>query len=135
MVTYNPYSGNFYQVGQAPMMQAGPTPYVQQPQIPNTFAWVQGEAAAKAFAIQPGSTAVLLDSENPVLYMKSSDQSGRPTEMQVRYLVTKEQYEKLQNGITSSNMNDYITKSDFEKFVEDVNERFVLKKEYRTNGK
>lgn len=126
MVQYNPYNNpytNNYWNGQTM-------------QIPmNTFAWVQGEAAAKAFAVAPASTVVLMDTENPVLYMKSTDQNGRPLEMQVRYLVTKEDYEKLQNGSDLGTNKDCVTKEDFEKFVADVNERFVLKKEYRSNGK
>lgn len=133
MVQYNPYTTYYWNGQQGYIPQNTSLPATQVPM--NTFAWVQGEAAAKAFAVAPASTVVLMDTENPVLYMKSTDQNGRPLEMQVRYLVTKEDYEKLQNGSDLGANKDCVTKEAFEKFVADVNERFVLKKEYRSNGK
>lgn len=130
------YNPNYYNY-QQPQFSTAVTPaYMQaQPQQVSTgFAWVQGEAAAKAYAVAPGTTMMLMDTENPVIYMKSADQSGRPQEMQVRYLVTKEEYDKVQNGIVSSqNADNFVTKQEFENFVEDINKRFVVRKEYR-NG-
>ncbi len=40
--------------------------------------WVQGEEGAKAFMVAPGNSVMLMDSENTVFYLKSSDQSGMP---------------------------------------------------------
>lgn len=45
----------------------------------NEMIWVQGEAAAKSYIIAPGNTVILWDSENPVIYIKSSDASGIPS--------------------------------------------------------
>lgn len=132
MVQYNPYTNSFWN-GQNYIPQGNAWQSMQNPM--NTFAWVQGEAAAKAFACAPASSVVLMDTENPVLYMKSTDQNGRPLEMQKRYLITEEEYTKLQNGSNNLDNRECVTKEDFDKFVADVNERFVLKKEYRTNGK
>lgn len=52
----------------------------QQPQqtAPAAPLWVQGEAGAKAYPVAPGSSVILMDSENNVFYIKSADQSGMP---------------------------------------------------------
>lgn len=59
---------------QNPMMQAAQC--MMQPQSP--MQWVQGEAAAKAWSVPPGGSAVLWDSEAPLIYIKSADQTGMP---------------------------------------------------------
>lgn len=105
--------------------------YYNQPFQPNYFAWVQGEAAAQAYQVAPNSTVVLLDSEQPVLYMKSADATGRPGQMVKQYLVTEEQYRQIQNGTNSS---EFVSKEEFEKAIADIQERYVLRKEYRNNG-
>lgn len=40
--------------------------------------WVQGEAGAKSWYITPGSTVLLMDSENQRFYLKSADMNGVP---------------------------------------------------------
>ncbi len=47
--------------------------------------WVQGEAAAKSWAVAPGATVVLWDSENPFIYIKSADASGVPSMRKIRW--------------------------------------------------
>lgn len=53
------------------------------------FQWVQGEAAAKAYPVAPGNKILLMDSENPVIYLKSADMNGRPLEMEIYDLVKR----------------------------------------------
>lgn len=67
MGSYNPY-----QVGQYQQMQNS-----QQVQT-GGLQWVQGEAGAKAFPVSAGQSVLLMDSENNVFYIKSSDNSGMP---------------------------------------------------------
>lgn len=102
----------------------------QQPITQNYFAWVQGEAAAQAFQVAPNSTVVLMDSEQPVLYMKSTDSTGRPGQMIKQYLVTEEQYQQLQNGSDDSNL---VSREEFEAAIADIKRKYVIRKEYR-NG-
>ena len=40
--------------------------------------WVQGEVGAKSFPVAPGNSAILMDSENSVFYIKTLDASGMP---------------------------------------------------------
>lgn len=112
-MAFNPYA---YQMQNYNMSQ----PVMQQPQAGYVFSWVQGEAGAKAMMTQPGMTAVMLDTENPVLYMKYTDPTGRPQEMQIRYLVTREEYESLQTPAP-----DFITREEFDKFVNEINAKFT----------
>lgn len=71
--SYNPM-GNYnpYQVGQYQQMQS-----TQQTQT-GGLQWVQGEAGAKAFPMGAAQSALLMDSENNVFYIKSTDNSGMP---------------------------------------------------------
>lgn len=71
--SYNPM-GNYnpYQVGQYQQMQN-----TQQAQT-GGLQWVQGEAGAKAFPVSAGQSVLLMDSENNVFYIKSTDNSGMP---------------------------------------------------------
>ena len=65
----------------------------QQPNYVNTnptpkndtssIIWVQGEAGAKAYPVQPGCSVVLMDSENPYFYIKMADASGMPLPLRV----------------------------------------------------
>lgn len=40
--------------------------------------WVQGEAGAKSWFVNPGATVLLMDSENQRFYLKSADMTGVP---------------------------------------------------------
>ena len=109
-----------------------PNPYGanwQQQPTTTTFAWILGEAAASAYPVAPGNTVVLMDTEKPILYMKSADINGRPQPMQIRYLVTEEQFNKIQNGIEDANFNleSYVTKEEFQSYIEEANKKFIIK--------
>lgn len=105
------------------------TQAIPQPQVSNSFAWVQGEASAKAYPVAPGNTILLMDSEAPILYMKSTDMSGRPLPMETRYLVSKEEYDKLQNGSESqTSMENYVTKEELNKYIDEAEKKFVIRK-------
>jgi hypothetical protein len=45
--------------------------------------WVQGEQAAKAYPIGAGQSVLLMDSEDSLMYIKSTDQSGMPQPLRV----------------------------------------------------
>lgn len=44
----------------------------------NGINWVQGEAGARSVSVPAGQKVLLMDSENNVFYVKSSDMSGMP---------------------------------------------------------
>lgn len=129
MQYYNqPVNGlvNWPNVTTGPYTPQSVTP-VQQPQ--NTFVWVQGEEAARNYPVAAGNTIVLIDSDKPIMYMKTSDLSGKPQPMQIRYLVTKEDFDKIQNGSSfSPNADNYVTKEAFEKYVAEAESKFVTRR-------
>lgn len=45
---------------------------------PTGLNWVQGEAGAKSWLVNPGATVLLMDSENQRFYLKSADMNGVP---------------------------------------------------------
>lgn len=60
-----------------------PQPVVQQPVSDNGILWVQGEAGAKSWAVAPGKSVMLMDSESNTFYIKSSDNSGMPMPLRI----------------------------------------------------
>ena len=60
----------------------------QQPQMTQQvndtgILWVQGEAGAKSWAVAPGKSVMLMDSESNTFYIKSSDNSGMPMPLRI----------------------------------------------------
>lgn len=81
-VGYQPMYPQYNFVPQQPMQQ----PVVPQQQAPvndNGILWVQGEAGAKSWAVAPGKSVMLMDSESNTFYIKSSDNSGMPMPLRV----------------------------------------------------
>lgn len=66
MGNYNPYQVGYQQAQSTQQAQTG------------GLQWVQGEAGAKAFPVSAGQSVLLMDSENNVFYIKSTDNSGMP---------------------------------------------------------
>lgn len=58
-----------------------------QPQAPaqtqSSITWVQGEEGAKAYLVAAGNSILLMDSEAPVFYIKSTDASGMPMPLRI----------------------------------------------------
>ena len=85
-------------------------PYVQ-PQ--KNFDWVQGEAAAKSYAVAPNSSVILMDSERSRFYLKSADPSGMP--MPLRTFEFREVKEVPQVAAP-----DYVTREEFERRLKEM---------------
>lgn len=112
MYNYNPYYPNN---GAMPDMlnQLRGQPVQQVAQPSNGIVWVQGEAAAKSFVVAPNTTVMLLDSENSVFYLKTSDASGMPLPLRVF-----DYNERTQNAQNSANFGSNKAENvDFNNFV------------------
>lgn len=92
---------------QMPMLQARPDP--------TGLNWVQGEAGAKSWYITPGSTVLLMDSENQRFYLKSADMSGVPAMRTFEY--SEVGVQKLQEAQQSAN---FVTFDVFNEFRNEV---------------
>ena len=121
-MAYNNYFPQYYP-NQMPMMQAQQQMPLQQPQMAqngvqnsgNGITWVLGENAAKSFPVGVGQTVVLMDREEPVMYMKSVDQSGMPLPLRV-FDIT----ERTETSSPKTSNTDYVSRSEFDKFKEDI---------------
>lgn len=98
---YNPYANNFgngFTPG-TPVSNGYPNMSFQRNSQPvqqnqngaqnNTFQWVQGQAGAEAYLVAPGASVILMDSNAPVIYFKSADNSGRYLPMKTYDLVER----------------------------------------------
>lgn len=134
---YYPTAVSTQQYSGAGMQTAVPMNQMQQPQQPvqNTqsagnqgFVWVQGEAGAKAYPVAAGNSVLLMDSESPVLYMKSTDISGRPLPIETYDLVKREDrpvipqapVQQQQAQQPQIDLSQYVKMSDLEAKVEEL---------------
>ena len=116
MANYGYYPGYFPTSYNAfPTQQnVGPTQPTQSPSI----TWVSGEAGAKAYLVGAGQSVLLMDSEDSVFYIKTTDTSGMP--MPLRVFDYKER--TAPGSETKSpvyDMSAYITRDEFKKWAED----------------
>lgn len=106
-----------------------------QPQMQNqSIIWVQGEAGAKAYPVAAGQSVLLMDSEDAVLYVKSTDMTGRPLPMESYDLVKRDTVvsvpqisQKAQHAQPSQTSEEYVKKSDLEVTLNDMVEKAVNK--------
>ena len=86
-VPYQPgFAPGYYPMGQPSAMPdqlAQLRQNYQQPQQSAPIIWVQGEEGAKAYMVAAGISVLLMDSENSVFYIKSTDASGMPQPLRI----------------------------------------------------
>ena len=126
-MAYTPYIHQFYPQQGTGGMQYYPAQ--QNNQTNNSIIWVQGEQAAKAYPVSAGQSVLLMDSENPFLYIKSTDQSGMPLPLRIFEI-----REKIQNGNQQPTQKpnvDYVPRSEFDKLRDKVEE---LMRQPKNNG-
>lgn len=87
------------------------TQYMQQQN--NGITWVQGENSAKSYPVAAGQSVLLMDSESPVMYIKSTDQSGVP--LPLRIFDYKERSQSTSNN-AQTQKTDYISRNEFDAF-------------------
>jgi len=125
-MAYNNYFPQYYP-NQVPMMQAQQQMPVGQPTMAqnaqatsnNGITWVLGEAAAKSFPVGAGQSVLLMDSEESVFYIKSTDQSGMPQPLRI-FDYTERTAQHSEAGVVKKADVDYVSRSEFEEFREDV---------------
>ena len=131
-MAYNSYPMNMGYAGFVPYMQ----PQIQMPQQTqqqeqqnsNAFIWVQGKEAAKAYLVGAGKDVLLMDSEEPYLYMKSTDANGKPQKMKVYKLVEEtEEQEVVEetpviNYATKDDIKDFAKQKDYDGILDIIND-------------
>lgn len=111
-------------------------PHYQQQQT-NPLIWVQGIEAAKSYMVAPNNTVLLMDSEKPRFFLKTSDASGMPLPLRIF-----EYTETTQNGANNPvepqtvDLSSYATKAEFDAFRNEIQGllKNISKKEEKKDG-
>ena len=114
MANYNPYFPAGYNPYQ-PAMQQFQT--MQQPQQQNSggLLWVQGIEGAKSHFVEPGRSALLMDSESNSFFIKSADTSGMPLPLRIfDYQERTVQQAPQQPTAAVHDTSSYVTREEFE---------------------
>lgn len=117
-MAYNPYFPNNYQPFMPQFVQP-PT----QPQQPQGIIWVQGKNAAQSFALNPGQSAILMDSDAPYVYKKETAPDGRPLPMETYKLVKEDEIQE--STVHKDELNNYVRKEQIEEIVTEKIEDIV----------
>ena len=87
----------------------------------NGIIWVQGEAAAKAYPVASGQSILLMDSEDSVFYIKSTDQSGMPQPLRIfDYSEKKSPNGDVKTKRSGKDGDDFISRKEIEEFQKDI---------------
>ena len=117
-----PYD-NFGNFVPYPPVYPGNTPTRQAPQ--NIYAFVNGIEGAKSYIVPANQTVLLMDSEQPICYMKTSNALGQGT---LRYFkLTEVQESDVRTPILQPQTN-YVTQDKFDELVHRI-EKLEPKKE------
>lgn len=76
----------------------------------NEYAYVNGLEGAKNYQIGPNQTVLLIDSDNPFIYMKCSNPLGQ----------TSMRYFKIEEVKEPKNKSDYVTRADLEELIKEL---------------
>lgn len=120
-MAYNNYfPQNQYQQAYYPQYQQMPTQPVQQMQVPtqpqaNSIIWIQGEGAARSYLLAPNSSVVLFDSDEPMFYIKTSDQTGMPNLRKFRFEeITQSDTKVVESTAHEIDTSMFVTKEELE---------------------
>lgn len=86
----------------------------------NGMIWVQGEASAKAYPVASGQSVLLMDSEESVFYIKSTDQSGMPQPLRIFDYSERKAVTPKENVPVTDRKEDFVTRSEFEAFKRSI---------------
>ena len=91
----------------------------------NGIIWVQGEAGAKSWAVAPGKSVMLMDSENSVFYIKTTDNSGIPLPLRIVDYTERTQQDTAPAEAVQVTNSQYVTKDE----LKEILSGFVTRKE------
>ena len=120
---YNNYP-QYYQQQYMPQMINN-----NQTQQNDGITWVQGENSAKSYPVAAGRSVLLMDSESPVMYIKSTDQSGVP--LPLRIFDYKERSQSTSNA--HEQKTDYISRNEFDAFRNEIRAELRQSKQTTNN--
>ena len=103
----------------------------------SSIIWVQGEAGAKAYNVPAGSTVLLMDSETPRFYIKSTSANGIPMKLRMfdysEILDQSQSYQAAPETIPSQSgtVQEFATKDDLNELKKLIEERLPDRRDNR----
>lgn len=88
----------------------------------NTFQWVQGKAGAEAYLLGRSQTVILMDSDAPVIYYKSTDENGRYLPMKTYDLVERVE---SNTGMDKPDTSSFVHRDEIQKLVNEAIEAYL----------
>lgn len=101
---------------------------VQPQQNEGGILWVQGEAGAKSWAVAPGKSVMLMDSESNTFYIKSSDTSGMPMPLRIFDYTERTSQQATQPQVmqhTELDTSKFVTWDDLDRRLEEKLDEFT----------
>lgn len=121
---YNPlFPQNYQPINYNQMSNYGNSTNYNQQSNNQSVVWVQGLEGAKAYPVGAGNNVLLMDSEESVFYIKSTDPSGMP--MPLRAFKYSEIGEQKAEQI---DMSGYVTKEELEARLKELTPKKNTKK-------
>lgn len=109
---------------QQPIMQnqmpVGGMPQMQSfvPRTSTTgIIYVQGTAGAQAYYVAPGQSVLLMDANEPIIYFKQTDVSGRPLPILIGDVTFRENGSVEKPEVIQQDLSEYVKKTDIESIV------------------
>ena len=101
-------------------------PSQQVPQTNQGLLWVQGEAGAKSYLVAPNTSVLLMDSEDSIFYIKTTDQTGMPTLRTFKYTEVVPGQEKTDmTEVPKENLDSkYVTRNEYTQMAEMLNKKY-----------
>ena len=118
-INYQQMYPQYNYVPQQPIIQTQPVTN------DNGIIWVQGEAGAKSWAVAPGKSVMLMDSENSVFYIKTTDNSGIPLPLRIFDYTERTQQDIAPAEAVQVTNSQYVTKDE----LKEILSGFVTRKE------
>jgi hypothetical protein len=104
-------------VPQIPQQGYMPQQSAQMSSTPNSsITWVQGDVGARAYPISPGSSILLMDSEEQNFYIKSADMTGMPSLKKYAYS------EVINEPVRLESKQSYDSKDDIQALRNEIKE-------------
>lgn len=121
---------------QQPLMQTQLQPVQQASAHNNGINWVGSKQEADNYPIGPGCAVALWDSNNPVIYLRQADSTGKPS-TKVYDLVERTDIHPQQYPVQQIDPNKYVTWDKLDEYLAERLKRpskTAVKKEETDNG-
>lgn len=82
----------------------------------NGIIWVNGKAEADGYLVSPNSAVALWDANNPVIYLRQADSTGKPS-TKVYDLVERVDNQPARNFAPQVDLSQYITRDELENIL------------------